>query len=682
MVIAVSLQNNIIQYLHIYMNLYHYRSIEAALAEISNGTIQLSKREYLNDPIEGYISFYWQGDRAAWEGFFRNYVESLYAALFLGMLGNEESLENNAVLADIHQFGKDPLGHHDAAPIDGILQHVGDDFLDTDDVKAMVDFLSNGSQCDENADGKGGSSKGVYNCDGITDYEGNVPENIPKVDTDADLHTFKCNSREILTILTLLHEGAFKICNEHMKSEGVKEDKEDFYLPMEGLCREFLDAVKKTGYKDKEVHILLKVAADYLDDIREQRLIEFYKQVGFDQVIKKCENVSTEHSSDQADERAISATFYKNIHDKLSHGVDVKSIANLVSDKLKTSKTIEEARDALDLGEFINEAKNRGIQGPDIITEYDKATTKLAIQLQKEAYDNIAPEEKKLLKMAQYENGIKIRFLFPKSYMAGLKKLLYPAFFITCFSHNNTDSSMWGTYADSHRGICLVYETEVEDSEPRDDNDVSLKSTESTENVEDNKASFNATREDESVGKFPLYADPEYCGEGHRRGKANFTTEPKKVNYHGTVHERNFFDSLGSLTRRAFDQWLTSRNGERSCIHKYQSREEENVWIDRYWDTFSEAFTQKMPVWEHEGEYRILISDAFNRFYGKDRIYLEYDPEKLTGIIFGVNTSIFDKMRIINAVSEKKLNHVKFYQATYDDSKQEINIRNASYNMK
>ena len=49
------------------MKLYHYRSIESALLEIGNGTLHFATRDELNDPIEGYVRVYWQGDRAAWE---------------------------------------------------------------------------------------------------------------------------------------------------------------------------------------------------------------------------------------------------------------------------------------------------------------------------------------------------------------------------------------------------------------------------------------------------------------------------------------------------------------------------------------------------------------------------------------------------------------------------------------
>ena len=50
------------------MKLYRYRNIESALAEIEQGTFYFASKEELNDPIEGYVNLYFQGDSPAWEG--------------------------------------------------------------------------------------------------------------------------------------------------------------------------------------------------------------------------------------------------------------------------------------------------------------------------------------------------------------------------------------------------------------------------------------------------------------------------------------------------------------------------------------------------------------------------------------------------------------------------------------
>ena len=73
------------------MILYHYRSMDSALKEIGGGTFHFASREELNDPIEGFVSVYWQGDKAAWEGLFRNYICSLYQGIELYLLKGDEN---------------------------------------------------------------------------------------------------------------------------------------------------------------------------------------------------------------------------------------------------------------------------------------------------------------------------------------------------------------------------------------------------------------------------------------------------------------------------------------------------------------------------------------------------------------------------------------------------------------
>lgn len=49
---------------------------------------------------------------------------------------------------------------------------------------------------------------------------------------------------------------------------------------------------------------------------------------------------------------------------------------------------------------------------------------------------------------------------FPKVYIEQLKDMIYPANYVVCFSGRDNDSAMWGNYADHHKGVCLIYETD------------------------------------------------------------------------------------------------------------------------------------------------------------------------------------------------------------------------------
>ena len=93
------------------MKLYHYRSIETAIKEIANGTFRFSSREEVNDPLEGYLRVYWRGDKAAWEGLFRNYICSLMNAIIAYRIGvNEEILHHRTLIYDLDWYYKKPIG--------------------------------------------------------------------------------------------------------------------------------------------------------------------------------------------------------------------------------------------------------------------------------------------------------------------------------------------------------------------------------------------------------------------------------------------------------------------------------------------------------------------------------------------------------------------------------------------
>ena len=60
------------------LKLYRYRTIKSALLELDNGTFYFADPKELNDPLEGYLKIFWQGDKFAWEGLMKNFVCSLF----------------------------------------------------------------------------------------------------------------------------------------------------------------------------------------------------------------------------------------------------------------------------------------------------------------------------------------------------------------------------------------------------------------------------------------------------------------------------------------------------------------------------------------------------------------------------------------------------------------------------
>ena len=217
---------------------------------------------------------------------------------------------------------------------------------------------------------------------------------------------------------------------------------------------------------------------------------------------------------------------------------------------------------------------------------------------------------------------LQLKIFFPRMYVEQLKDMMYPDGYVVCFSRTPTDSAMWGNYADNHCGICFVYETEHVD--------------------------------------------------GHEF--INFAARPLEVEpikYGAQIIERNFFDALKHLIFLQAEDWLTGADGVKSCKLADQDAP------DEYDDAYREKFHRKLPAWRHEQEYRIFLPDKFHRYGDKFSRRLKYDPHELTGIVFGLRTSLDDKLELIQRLIRlrKSVSDFEFFQAEFDDETQSISVR-------
>ncbi|MBQ7477314.1 MAG: hypothetical protein IJT01_00205, partial [Selenomonadaceae bacterium] len=120
------------------MELYRYRKFEYGLREIQEQTIYFAARHETNDPmLEGYIEIYWRGDAIAWSGMLRNYVCSLYRALFSYLIGIDgKRISEEAAMRDVHYLDHVPMGK--------IFGSLGDRFLQQDNIKELIDTIGDG----------------------------------------------------------------------------------------------------------------------------------------------------------------------------------------------------------------------------------------------------------------------------------------------------------------------------------------------------------------------------------------------------------------------------------------------------------------------------------------------------------------------------------------------------------
>ena len=262
----------------------------------------------------------------------------------------------------------------------------------------------------------------------------------------------------------------------------------------------------------------------------------------------------------------------------------------------------------------------------------------------------------------QYRNWLEILVNYPKIYVNGLRDMIFPNAFFVCFSGENNNSVMWGNYADHHRGVCLVYD------------------------AEDTSEEANAGLYQSNVDETDAEKNDNSIETNNKEEKEYNRLKPRKVVYGGDVIERNFFESLGTMTYSQMKLWLTGKNGKISeCIKTYEE-EKRDEYVRVYWENFYAKNYRKMEAWGYENEYRIHIDNTFYEYTNNDikeeekgikkSVNQEYDPRILKGVIFGIKTSEYDKSRIVKALSEDELfKGITYFQAEFDEKKQIIAIR-------
>ena len=186
---------------------------------------------------------------------------------------------------------------------------------------------------------------------------------------------------------------------------------------------------------------------------------------------------------------------------------------------------------------------------------------------------------------------------FPTMYVERLEGLLWPKWYTACFTTSYHNSSLWGHYADGHKGVCLIFRA-AETERP------------------DRKVHFHV------------------------------------ANYVDRLPEVDFFRSIGAagtvplnLVRKL---WYTDENG---TISECAPQGHENAWKQTLWERFIRPVTTKTKDWQYENECRTIAIDCEN-----DPIR-SYNFGLLKGIIFGTRTSDEDKRAIIEIVKRKCEEH-------------------------
>jgi hypothetical protein len=228
---------------------------------------------------------------------------------------------------------------------------------------------------------------------------------------------------------------------------------------------------------------------------------------------------------------------------------------------------------------------------------------------------------------------------FAGEYVRALDELTYFPNYVASFSGNATNASMWGSYGDEHRGVCLKFR-------PGKD----------------------------SLGRPSLELNAIRGATGTAGGsvEALYGWAPhsfKKMVYGDAYPEIDFFRSIGRLPVPEINGfWFLSEDGEVSPIRD-EIRTREETWREGYWAQIEETTSRKTADWSHEDEYRLELRSSIGSYQEKPSRVLQYRFDSLAGIVFGANTSEADKVRMVRIVTDKckteKRKDFEFYQMRY-----------------
>lgn len=225
-----------------------------------------------------------------------------------------------------------------------------------------------------------------------------------------------------------------------------------------------------------------------------------------------------------------------------------------------------------------------------------------------------------------------MQYSFPDTYLQNLDKLMYPEYRVACFLKEAYNSSVWGHYADGHRGVCLIFKSH---------------------NKYLNLFGINPFSEE----------------------KQNHTLEFKAIHYK-SFDKIDFFENVcARLTGRELSYWYQNENGEKSPIMS-KIFANEYKWRKKYWKKAEKRLLTKTKDWKYEKEYRLTINSFLkDKIEGQERIF-KYNFNDLDGIIFGINTPQDAKEKIIDIVRQKCKNNNRqefnLYQAYYCDKNKNI----------
>ncbi|MEP5771678.1 DUF2971 domain-containing protein [Nisaea sp.] len=225
---------------------------------------------------------------------------------------------------------------------------------------------------------------------------------------------------------------------------------------------------------------------------------------------------------------------------------------------------------------------------------------------------------------------------YPQQYLRDVMQLVFPQWYVACFSLRHDNAAMWGYYADGHNGCCLVFKPTIKNGNHL----IRMKGRNDYGPI----GSFHSFQE------FPL----------------------EEVRYSSETPNLEFFRNISQYNQSDLKRiWFQSSEGQTSDLAKHLNMENFQAWRKGYWENYRISLLRKLTDWKHEEESRVILTDSMLQ-HGEDsnRVY-SYDFNDLEGIIFGTKVTQSDKLKIIYTVGSKmeeqqRVQPFKFFQAKHN----------------
>lgn len=230
---------------------------------------------------------------------------------------------------------------------------------------------------------------------------------------------------------------------------------------------------------------------------------------------------------------------------------------------------------------------------------------------------------------------------FDDFYIRSLESLVHPDWYAACFLDDVSNTSMWASYADGHKGMCLKFSADVA---PSGDATLNLHQAVS---IGGSKGDIRT-----NYGYRPLPFEP--------------------VRYGDDYPEINFFETLGTVQGDRLSFWYAGPDGQRSAASA-QILGNQDEWRTGYWKDYHAGRVIKTKDWAHENEHRLVLGSSITQ-----RRALKYRLKDLAGICFGIKTTTEDKLRVMRIIERKCLaerrTDFEFYQARFSHRTKKIEM--------